>query len=108
MNEIQKITNQAIDEGYVGANLAWKEMAHNCLKRICLARETFTMNDLRDLVRQSPIKTHDNRAMGGVMKWARKMGMVEATGATIVSKVGHKSPLQVWRSNIYKPKETLF
>lgn len=106
--EIQKITDQAIDEAYAGANMAWKKMAFECLKKICETKQTFTMNDLRELVNQSPIKTSDNRAMGGVVKTARKAGLIVPTGSSIVSKVGHKSPLQIWKSTIYKPKATLF
>jgi len=60
-----------------------------------------TVDRVRFFVQKSPLKTHDNRAMGGVMKVAQKIGLIEPTGETRPSKVGHKVPMQVWRSCIY-------
>ena len=100
--EIKAVTDEAIERGHSNANPEWKAMALECVKTICLQKETFTMNDVRWLVRTSPIKTHDNRAIGGVMKTAKSLGWIEPTGQSIVSKVGHKSLLQVWKSKIYK------
>lgn len=108
MNTIQQVTDRAIDIGHRNADREWKEMALECVKIICLERETFTMNDVRWLIKQSPIKTHDNRAVGGVIKRAVRLNWIKATGKSIMSRVGHKSLLQVWKSNLYKNNGTLF
>ena len=105
---IQQVTDQAIDRSYKNAENDWKIMALECVRQVCLRQQTFTMNDVRWLVNASPIKTHDNRAMGGVMRTASKLKWIIPTGQSIVSKVGHKSPLQIWKSLLYKDKETLF
>ena len=63
------------------------------------------MNDVRDMVKLSHLTTHDNRAMGGIVSTALKEEWIEYTGKSILSHVGHKSPLQIWRSRIYKPKK---
>jgi hypothetical protein len=106
MDDIQRTTDEAIDRGHRNADDRWKTMALECVKVICLRQQEFTMNDVRWLVLNSRIKTQDNRAMGGVMKTAVKLGWIKPTGRSIVSKVGHKSPLQIWHSNLYQ--QTLF
>lgn len=106
-HEIQRETDQAISRGHKNADTTWKSMALECVKAICMKHEYFTMNEVRWLIKSSPIKTHDNRAVGGVMKTAKSLGWIEPSGQTIVSKVGHKSPLQVWKSKLYK-QTTLF
>ena len=107
-DDIQKITSEAIDKGYRGANLDWRDLALSCVREVCMHCETFTMNDVRPHIEALPIKTHDNRAVAGVVKTAEKLGWIRPTGRTITSRVGHKSPLIVWKSLIYKPKGTLF
>ncbi len=106
--DIKQVTDEAIEKGYQNANDDWKNMAMECVRVICVQQPSFTMNDVRWLVEASPIKTQDNRAMGGVMRTAQKLGWVEPTGQTIISKVGHKSLLQIWRSKLFKSKDTLF
>lgn len=104
LDEIDKATDQGITLGTKHAKAEWREMALNCLKYICLTRETFTVNDFRDMVLNNPIKTHDNRAMGGVIKTGQSNGWIKPTGESIPSKVGHKVPIQIWQSLIYKPE----
>lgn len=102
LQEIQEITDEAIDTSFEHSNRSWREMALECVKTVCLSKEFFTMNDVRKLVNLSDLKTHDNRAMGGIIKTARKLNWIEPTGQEIVSRVGHKSPLQVWKSTLYQ------
>lgn len=102
MNQIQAETDAGIAKGWEGAHVQWRKMALNCLLELCLTQKSFTVNDFRDSVRASQIKTHDNRAMGGVMVTAKKLGWITPTGSSIISRVGHKSQLQVWKSNLKK------
>jgi hypothetical protein len=95
---IEQETRDAIERGYDHAKVEWRQMALECLYEVCLTMKTFTVNDFRDKVDASPIKTHDKRAMGGVINTARRLGWIEPTGDTIPSRVGHKTPMQIWRS----------
>jgi hypothetical protein len=97
-------TDKAINKGLDHADVQWREMALGCVLEIAKQRKEFTMNAVRHLVDQSPIKTHDKRAMGGVIKKARSLGWVKSTGQSIVSKVGHGVSLQIWQSLVYSPK----
>lgn len=99
-------TNKAIERGYDRAKAEWRTMALQCVYDICLSMPTFTVNDFRAKVRESPIKTHDNRAMGGIMSTARKMGWIDRTGDEIPSRVGHMIPIQIWKSLIYNRRDS--
>lgn len=99
---MNKATEAGIEQSFDNAHNEWRSMALECLRVICTTRETFTVNDVRDLVKLSPLKTHDNRAMGGVMVTGRKNGWLLPTGQSIPSIVGHKVHIQVWKSLIYK------
>ena len=107
-DEIKVVTDEAIQRGLEHADTEWKDMALRCLKAVCLEKERFTMNDVRWLIDASLIKTHDKRAIGGVMRKAKTMGWINSTGEFIRSKIGHGIPMTVWRSLLYKPKDKLF
>lgn len=100
--EIKTETEGAIMDGMIGANAKWRDMAIDCLEQIALSRQEFTTNDVRAMVSHSPLRTHDNRAMGGVIKHGVSMKWIIATGKTMVSRVGHGGPLQIWKSLIFK------
>lgn len=101
MNEA---TTRAIEQGFDNAHDAWRAMALECLQQICLSKAEFTVNEVRDLVKFSDLKTHDNRAMGGVMVTGKSKGWLMPTGRSIPSVVGHKVHIQVWKSLIFKGK----
>jgi len=100
--EISKATEVAIDQGLQNSDIAWRRLAMEKLYQICKCHQTFTMNDVRPFLKGLPAKTHDNRAVGGIVRTALKVGWIERTNEEIESKVGHKSPLQIWRSMIYE------
>lgn len=100
---IQAETDRAIQKGYDAAHAEWRAMALEYLYETCLQMPTFTVNDFRKKVRASSLQTHDNRAMGGVMVTGRRLGWMKPTGEAIPSRVGHKVPLQIWQSLVYKP-----
>ena len=100
--EMHAVTEKAVEQSYAHANDAWRDMALECVKVICEKHKTFTVNQVRDLVKMSHLKTHDNRAMGGVMATAKKLKWLAPTGESIPSVVGHKVHIQIWKSLIYK------
>lgn len=85
------------------ANSDWREMALEVVYNTCMTNRTFTANTFRKKLKESGIETHDNRAVGGLMKTACARKWCRATGNTIESKVGHRSLLQVWESLVYLP-----
>lgn len=102
-DKVHGATDEAVQRGYKNANSEWKRTALEIVYDMCIGRHQFTVNDFRDELKRRGVKTHDNRAMGGVMRTAQARKWIESTGNTIQSKVGHKSPLQIWRSLLIKP-----
>lgn len=100
--QMQFLTDKGIKTSFDNAHEEWRSMALGCVRDVCLKHKTFTVNDVRALVKLSTLKTHDNRAMGGVMKTAQKMRWLEPTGESIPSVVGHKVHIQVWKSLLFK------
>lgn len=100
--KMNEATERGIQEGLDHAHEQWKRMAIGVLYEVAQTRETFTVNDVRAIVKLSTLRTHDNRAMGGVMQHGKKEKWIEPTGQSIPSVVGHRVHIQVWRSNIYQ------
>lgn len=112
--QIEKETEAAIKRGWDASKVEWRRLSLQVLLATCLTTRKFTVDDFRKVIRESGVTTHDNRAMGGLMVTARSWGWIHATGGEIESKVGHRSPLQVWESKIYQEpsarekRETIF
>lgn len=100
--EMNVVTRKGIERSIDHAHEEWRNMALRCLHEVCINNEFFTVNDVRDIVKTSHLKTHDNRAMGGVMVTGKKEGWLVPTGKTIPSVVGHKVHIQIWKSLLYK------
>lgn len=100
--DIKKVTDEAVDRGYKNANEEWKDYAIECLRQVCLSKEIFTVADVRNLIDMSPIKTHDKRAIGGVFRTGKSMGMIARTGIVHPNIVGHGVGMQVWKSLLFK------
>ena len=107
MNEAQKHADQAIEEGLNAADMDWKAKALGVVYRLCLTRETFTADDVRFVLTDKEAQTHDRRAMGGIMRQAKKQGWCVGSGVFKSSDFSHGHLHQVWKSLIYKLKETL-
>jgi hypothetical protein len=108
LNEIKEVTDEAIARGITNANELWKEKAIECLERVARERKFLTIDNVRDLVDKYNVHTHDKRAWGGIMKKGKSLGLIEPTGMEQPNKTGHGIPMQVWKSKIYTPTETLF
>lgn len=92
--------------GRVEANapMDWKTAARLAVIRVAQTRAEFIAADVADeIARCHPTaKTHEPRALGAVMRWAARVGMIEATGR--VRPCGrasqHNTPVAIWRSRI--------
>lgn len=100
--KMEEVTEKGIEQSFENAHEEWRAMALEALYKVCKSYETFTVNEVRQVVEASKLKTHDNRAMGGIIKTGQKEGWLAPTGDTIPSVVGHKTHIQIWKSLIYK------
>lgn len=102
LEQIEKEKKQAITRGWDASKSDWRTTALRILCETCLTLRKFTVNDFRNRIKESRVTTHDNRAMGGLMTTALRLGWIEASGDEVTSQVGHKSKLQVWDSKVYQ------
>lgn len=91
-----------IQKGSDHADPKWKRLALLTVRRVALKHETFTAADVEERLCTYKLKTHDLRAMGGVMIEARKAGIVESAGLTRRNDRHTRAATTVWRSLIYK------
>lgn len=114
-SEYQKVvdaTNEAIKRGWDNSKVEWQRMALNIIYQLCLRNSEITVNEFSKEIKENPLKTHDNRAIGGAVVLAKKFKWIEATDRVVVretslSKVTHRGPtVIIWKSLIYRPEFT--
>ena len=108
METAKQKADDAIEKGYEHSDARWRELAFDAVHEICLTMETFTADDIRRITEKFQVQTHDTRAMGGVMRAAKTKGWCEPSGQFRTSDFTHGHLQHIWRSKIYKPKDTLF
>ena len=89
--------------GAAGAHMdhRWKTLATAAVLRLALSASAgFTTDDVWAQLDPHAIVTHDNRALGAVMKAMQKCGLIEATTTFVPSArtVNHNRPVRVWRT----------
>lgn len=99
---LQELKREGIEQGIANAATDWKSYAMECVIAVARRKQHFTVDDVRDLVKHTPFETHDKRAMGGVIKYSQRMGFIEPTGEERVSRTGHGTKIQIWKSLIYQ------
>jgi hypothetical protein len=99
--EAEAARDAAIDRGVTSAHEAWKNR-FKFIVNMHLARspKPFTSGDVIDLVKHyfPQLKTHDQRAAGGLMVALQKEGVIRPTGRYVRSrrKRSHCRPMREW------------
>lgn len=91
----------AIARAEGAANEEWKSDALQAVAKLAKRQTTLTADDVwGELSTASAATTAEPRALGGIMKLASKMGLIEATeGFVLSSRVAcHRRPVRIWRS----------
>ena len=75
----------------------WQEKALLTIENLARTSQTFTADDVWLAGLERP---ENSRALGGVMRLARKQGLIEPTDRLVTSvfESGHYGPRRVWRS----------
>ena len=87
------------------ASESWKADAREAVFEVALYEAAFTSDAVWLWLRlNSPARTHEHRALGAIMQWAHKEGIIEPTEAWVQSPSAqqHARPLRVWRSVIFR------
>ena len=90
------------------ADPAWLEMASFGVQQLAASRDVFTTDEVWEwLDRNTPLRPHEPRAMGAVMKKVAAEGVIEASGLYQQSarEECHNRPVMIWRSRL-RPDST--
>ena len=105
---INQITDEAIERAKKHANKEWLSNAIRLGEALAYETERFTSDDLWfAMERWCPdLSTHDNRAMGVVMRQLKYHKIIRATTLYTQSRrvSRHSAPIRIWMSRVVKPR----
>lgn len=101
-NKIVQETDIAVKKGWDRTKVEWRAAALEIIYKLCVQKEEFTANEFTEPIKKMLLKTHDNRAIGGLIRVAQKFNWVRKTGRDEISKAGHLLKIQVWKSLLYR------
>lgn len=87
------------------ASAAWKADAKEAVREVALREPYFTSDALWAwLSVNSSARTHEHRALGSIMSWAHRKGIIEPTERFVPSAKPqqHHQPLRMWKSLLYR------
>ena len=92
--------DEAIDRVEENADQEWMNDAMDIVRFIVNRYKYFSTDDIWHMLKEPT--THDNRAMGAVMRKAQAEGWIEPTDRVVKSTrpVCHSRPIRVWRSKL--------
>ena len=99
------LRDEAIDRVEQHAAPEFLDVAYTAVRRLAATRATFTTDDVWRLIEEADPApaTHEPRAMGAVMRFAKRDGYVVPLDEWTLSTRPecHRRPVRVWASRIY-------
>ena len=105
-NTTQRSMQAHIDAGTAHANPTWREAALAATMRLAGRRKQFTSHDVLQELANSNVKTHDLRAIGGVMQEARDLGIIASGGLVRRNDKHSRGATTLWESRLCKSTPT--
>jgi hypothetical protein len=99
----EQSTQSFIDTGTANANPTWREAALAATMRLAARRERFTSHDVLQELANTNVKTHDLRAIGGVMQEARNLGLIASAGLVRRNDAHSRGATTLWESRLCQP-----
>lgn len=95
---------RGIEVSYANASTVWKEEAGATLQVVAKTQKFLTSEDVITVLEKKGVTTGNNKAMGGVMQAAHRIGLIRPTGEWRSSKLArrHAAPLRVWESTTFR------
>lgn len=96
--------DRAVAAAGQAANPEWVQRARLAVGLLAGQRETFTTDDVWARL-DGRVATSERRAMGAVMRWATREGLIRASGGYVPSTRAecHGRPVAVWVSRVIGP-----
>jgi len=98
----QQTTQAHVDSGSANANPTWREAALIAAARLARQRERFTSCDVLEELAKPDVKTHDLRAIGGVMQEVRDLGLITSVGLIRRNDKHSRGATTLWESKLYR------
>lgn len=97
-------TEAAVDTVEANANAAWREAAYEAVVDYAKTHQRFSTFEVSEAMsKRDDVKTHTLRAMGPIIRRAKKNGIIEHSGEFARNLRGHLSPTPIWNSLVYDP-----
>jgi hypothetical protein len=100
--ETTKSTQTYVDTATAHANPKWHKAALAAVKTVAEKQETLISADVLTEIADSDVKTHDLRALGGIMIEARDLGLIESSGLVRRSDKHTRGATTLWKSLLYR------
>ena len=98
---LDEIMAEAIGKADSGTDPMWRGNARGRLLQLAKTRPELTTDDLWEA---GVPQTRENRALGPIMLWGRRIGIITPTNNVQASRLherNHGRRITVWRSNIF-------
>lgn len=97
--QARQARDKAVARGLMKADPVWVAEAERAVLKVSAGGKRFTADDVFIVLEGVGVKTHDTRALGGVMTGLRKRGeilpLMEFVATTRKSR--HAAPIRVWQ-----------
>ena len=102
----EQLKLEAIERVEGNANTDWTRAALRIVTRLANSRFEFTTDAVWHFLELADTATHEPRAMGAIMRKCGALGLIHATGRTVMSTRPecHRRPIRVWRSKVWTGK----
>src|ERR1700730_6847116 len=97
----QQPTQSYINTCSSNANPSWREAALAATTRLARRCDRFTSYDVLRELEKSGAKTHDLRAIGGIMQEARNVGLISNVGLVRRNDKHSRGATTLWESRLY-------
>jgi membrane protein involved in colicin uptake len=92
-------TDKAVARVGQAANQAWKDACYEAIKEACRRWDTFTSEDVNDILDELEVHTHEPRAMGAMMRKAQADGYCQPTSEFVPS---HRTTSNSYTKRVWK------
>ena len=95
---------EQIQRGVDNADIAWKNAVTATILKVASNQDRLTAADIRKELKDQPVQTRDLRALGGMMRIAKKQNIIEKMGLSKTNDQNNRTIL--WHSRLYLQQGT--
>jgi hypothetical protein len=98
------VTEEAVSSVEANANAAWRQAAYEALVDHAKTHPRFSAFEVTAAMsKREDVATHTLKAMGPIIRKAKKNGIIQHSGEFTANLRGHLSPTPIWNSLVFDP-----